>query len=156
MAKAASSTVLTRTGDGRERTVSILEAQAGGAITPGDKLALNHATTPPTATASSTTSEPGQRYFAVESPLAEGRDAIDIDYASGDVVFYVIPIRGDILQAVAAGVIAVGAEVIDGGGTTPGHMLTSGTIDATTVTNTLIGTALTAGTANNRFDMEVL
>lgn len=157
MAKSTPSVVLLKSMN-RDGTKPYEEAQAGGAISAGHLIELDHSTTPPTATASDGVPAYDQLYIALEKEYddANTKDALDAAYASGEHLRYVKPLRGEVYYVIAAGVIAQDALVINGGATTPGTFITSGTVDATTVTNTLKGKAITAGTDGNRFKMEVL
>ena len=157
MAKAATSKVFVSPHN-RNGGQSIKEAQAGATISAGHLLIVDHSTTPPTATASDGSLASGQMYIALEKIYDDANtpDAINATYASGDVVRYIVPVRGDVLNVIAEGNISQDALVIDGGGTQVGTFLTSGTVDATTVTNTLKGKALGAATDGVRFDIEVL
>jgi hypothetical protein len=157
MAKAAASIVFLSSHN-RNGTQSFPEAQAGAGIAAGHMLTLDHTTTPPTATASDGTVPWDQLYIALEKVFddANTADAIDALYVAGDVVRYVSPVRGDRLNVIAEGAITIDAIVIDGGATQIGTFLTSGTIDATTIANTLKAKALTTGVDGLRFDIEVL
>lgn len=157
MAKATPSIVFISSHN-RNGTQSFKEAQAGGTIAAGHLLTLDHSTTPPTATASDGTVPWDQLYIALEKEYDDANtpDAIDATYAADEILRYVSPVRGDVINVIAEGVIAVNAIVIDGGATQAGTVLTSGTIDATTVANTLKGKALEASTDGVRFNIEVL
>ncbi len=167
MSKATTSVVLIQQGDSRAYKRAIPEVEAGGVITPGDKLAIDWTATPPTATrsAGTTTLPAGPLYVAIEKLYDDGNssDAVDADYASGERVRYVVPQKGDVLYVLAAvGVsLAVGDLVIDGGTTTAGKFdeVSPATPDATVVASTIKGlvrTAVTGGGAAVRFEMEVI
>lgn len=167
MAKATPSVVLVRQGGDRNVARSIFEGQAGGTISAGHKLALDHSTTPPTATASDASAvEPaGPLVIAVEKRMDDANtpDAINAAYASGEMVRYIIPQPGDQLYVLAAvGVsLAIADLVVDGGGTTIGTFIevAPATPDATTVAGTIKGkclTTVTGGGAVVRFTMEVI
>ncbi len=166
MAKSTPSVVLLRSGNTRNvADRPVFEAIAGGAITPGHKITLDYSTTPPTAVAATgATVEPaGPLHIAVTTPYGDAANAIDDAYASGDVVYYIVPQRGDVLYVLAAVGVSLALEdlVIDGGATTAGCFaeVSPATPDATVVANTIKGivrTAVTGGAAVVRFEMEVL
>lgn len=149
----------------RDGTQSFEEGEATATIRPGDLVSVDYSANTdrkyPDLTASDGSVAWDQLAIALEKEYddANTADAIDATYAAGENLRFVIPKRGDrVYVAGAAGyTAAIGDIVVDGGATTAGRFASAGTVDATTITNTLKGKAVsTAPGAGGRFIMEVL
>lgn len=127
--KTTRSVILVRRND-RESQLNIYEAPADGAVRPGDILEEQ---ADGTVRATVTDDYEGACLIAIEIPypaisdIRAGTDAVAINYADEETVFFVRPQQGDIVQVRATAAVLNRAVLATHGADTAGEVVTQAT-----------------------------
>ena len=142
MAGTASGTILLESKDGNIHTIELLAKEAG--IGPGDLLEFNTAANG-ALRHNTAAGFVGPVLVALEKHWNDDDDdiAIDVDYASGDVMRVGIPQRGDVVYMwLASGENASVLDLLSSDG--DGALAVNAAVDATDPTNSIVGVAMEA------------
>lgn len=128
MSKTARAVIMVKSNNPAGSLIKEAQATAAQTIQPGDALTLTFPTAdlesdPPTAVASATDEQVGNLYLCLEKVAVNPGDAEDsaedATYTGGDMVRYVVPQAGDIVQVrITSNTSIVKAEILGTNGST--------------------------------------